>query len=80
MEDEDDLLTVAEVAERLRVTAKTVYSYIRAGRLPAARLGRNYRVRWADYRAFITPPPAPLPRSARSQKERIAELMRRSHL
>jgi excisionase family DNA binding protein len=37
------LLTVAEVAERLRVTEITVYRKIRNGQLPAHRLAGNGR-------------------------------------
>jgi len=41
----DELLTVPEVAERLRCTRKTVHSLILSGRLPGAmRLDRVFRV------------------------------------
>jgi len=39
-----ELLTAAEVAERLRVSTMTVYRLIRRGEIPAVRVGRNYRV------------------------------------
>jgi type IV pilus assembly protein PilM len=42
------LLTVAEVAEVLRVSNMTVYRLIKAGDLPALRVGKNYRIREAD--------------------------------
>lgn len=38
------LLTVAEVAARLRVSKMTVYRLIHAGELPALRVGRSFRV------------------------------------
>ena len=38
------LLTVAEVAARLRVSKMTVYRLIPAGELPARRVGRSFRV------------------------------------
>ena len=38
------LLTVAEVATRLRVSKMTVYRLIHAGELPALRVGRSFRV------------------------------------
>ena len=41
---DDQLLTVAEVADRLRVSTMTIYRLIRAGDLPAVRVGRSYRV------------------------------------
>jgi excisionase family DNA binding protein len=37
-------LTVAEVAEFMRVSKMTVYRLIHAGELPAIRFGRSYRV------------------------------------
>src|SRR4051794_21051461 len=38
-------LTVAEVADQLRVSTMTVYRLIKAGDLVAARIGRSYRLR-----------------------------------
>ncbi len=37
-------LTVAEVAELMRVSKMTVYRLVHAGELPAVRFGRSYRV------------------------------------
>jgi excisionase family DNA binding protein len=37
-------LTVAEVAEIMRVSKMTVYRLVHAGELPAIRFGRRYRV------------------------------------
>ncbi|MDQ7819710.1 MAG: helix-turn-helix domain-containing protein [Armatimonadota bacterium] len=48
-----DLMTVEQVAAYLQVHRMTVYRYIRSGRLPAARVGRVYRVRRADLEAFL---------------------------
>jgi len=48
------LLTVAEVAELLRVSNMTVYRLIKAGDLPALRVGKNYRIREADLSTFLT--------------------------
>lgn len=47
------LLTVAEVAEVLRVSNMTVYRLIKAGDLPALRVGKNYRIREADLATFL---------------------------
>ena len=44
----DDLLTRAEVARYLRVSDRTVSRLIRAGKLPAARIGRAVRIRQSD--------------------------------
>ncbi|MCV2394855.1 helix-turn-helix domain-containing protein [Actinotalea sp. M2MS4P-6] len=37
-------LTVAEVAEIMRVSKMTVYRLTKSGELPAVRVGRSYRV------------------------------------
>ncbi|HWH25331.1 MAG TPA: helix-turn-helix domain-containing protein [Pseudolysinimonas sp.] len=37
-------LTVAEVAEMMRVSNMTVYRMVKAGTLPAIRFGRSYRI------------------------------------
>lgn len=37
-------LTVAEVADLMRVSKMTVYRMVHAGELPAVRFGRSYRV------------------------------------
>lgn len=37
-------LTVAEVAELMRVSAMTVYRMVQSGELPAVRFGRSYRI------------------------------------
>jgi excisionase family DNA binding protein len=37
-------LTVAEVASMMRVSKMTVYRLVHAGDLPAARVGRSFRV------------------------------------
>lgn len=37
-------LTVAEVAEVMRVSKMTVYRLVHSGELPAVRVGKSYRV------------------------------------
>lgn len=44
----DELLTRAEVARYLRVSDRTVSRLIRAGKLPASRIGRAVRIRKSD--------------------------------
>lgn len=46
-------VTVAEVADRLRVSTMTVYRLIQSGDLPAARIGKSYRLREHDVEAFL---------------------------
>jgi excisionase family DNA binding protein len=46
-------LTVAEVAEQLRVSTMTVYRLIKSGDLVAARIGKSYRLRPEDVDGFL---------------------------
>ena len=48
-----DFLTVAEVAATLRVSTMTVYRLIKAGELPAVRVGKSYRLAVDDVDRFI---------------------------
>ncbi len=51
---ENKLLTVAELADHLRVSRKTIYNWRALGRGPAPTyLGRLLRFRMADVEAFI---------------------------
>lgn len=51
---EDRLMTVAEVAEVMRVSNMTVYRLIKDGQLSAFRVGKNYRVRQSDVDRYLT--------------------------
>lgn len=46
------MLSVDEAAKALRLHPKTVLRHIRAGRLPAARVGKAYRILRGDLDAF----------------------------
>jgi excisionase family DNA binding protein len=46
-------LTVQEVADVLRISTMTVYRLIKSGDLPAARIGKSFRVSEDDLDAFI---------------------------
>ena len=46
-------LTVAEVAERMRVSKMTVYRLVHSGELPAVRFGRSFRVQQAAVEELI---------------------------
>ena len=49
----DRLLTVAEVAGTMRVSNMTVYRLIKAGDLPAIRVGKNFRIRRSDVESYL---------------------------
>lgn len=46
-------LTVAEVADMLRVSRMTVYRWVHAGDMPAVRFGRSFRVPQAAVDQFM---------------------------
>lgn len=46
------LFTVEQVAERLNLHVKTIRRYIRAGRLKAKKIGKEYRITRADLEQF----------------------------
>ena len=49
----DALLTYRQVAERLAVSERTVFSLIKAGSIPVAKIGRSVRVRPSDLQAYV---------------------------
>ena len=54
MPDSDDTLyTTEEVAEKLKITPKTVREYIQRGELEAIDMGQGYRIYKRDLDAFL---------------------------
>lgn len=47
------MLTLAEVAEKLRLHINTVREYVKAGKIPAVKLDRVWRVEEEDLRKFL---------------------------
>lgn len=45
--------TVEEVASVLKLTTRTVYSYIKSGQLKASKIGKYWRVSETALKAFI---------------------------
>ena len=50
---DETFLTTEEVLEYLQVNLRTVYRLIKAGRIPAVRVGRQWRFRKADLDAWL---------------------------
>jgi len=46
---DDDLMTVAEVAELLKLNRQTLYNWVADGTLAHTRVGRGVRIRREDY-------------------------------
>ncbi len=46
------LLTPAQVAERLQITERTVYGWLRSGRLHGLKMGRRWRIPEENLAAF----------------------------
>ncbi len=46
---ESDFFTIEEVAQKLRVSTKTVYKQVLGGALAHTRVGRQYRISFEDY-------------------------------
>mgnify|MGYP006176055211 FL=1 len=55
----EELHTVDQAAERLKLHPKTVLRAIREGRLRATRVGKSYRILRSDLDAFAGAPPRP---------------------
>jgi len=49
----DEWLTLAQIAEELKLHIETVREWVRTKRLTAYRVGRDYRVKRADLDKFL---------------------------
>ncbi|MFI5781925.1 helix-turn-helix domain-containing protein [Nocardia sp. NPDC051570] len=69
----DRLYSVEDVAERLGLHVRTIRGYVREGRLPAVRIGKQYRIAHADLEAFTG---RPVPETVRESagRERYTEV------
>ncbi len=52
-EVEETYLTVAEVAEKLKLNQQTVRNWIDQGSLPALRVGRRVRIKRSDFERIL---------------------------
>jgi len=55
MSEKEPLLSLEEVAQRLGLQVRTVRSFVRAGRLKAIRIGKQYRVAREDLESITGP-------------------------
>lgn len=46
--------TLDEVADILKVTKRTLYNYIKAGELPAIKMGKYWRVTQENLQSFVS--------------------------
>ena len=49
----EKLLTINEIIEILKVSKLTIYRYIKAGKLPAYKVGRDYRIKQSEFDNFL---------------------------
>ena len=50
---QDEIMTVSEVAEYLRLNPQTVYRKAKAGELPVVRIGRAIRFRRSELESWL---------------------------
>lgn len=53
MDELEELLTVEEVAQKLRIAASTVYNFINRGVLPAVKMGKAVRLSPRDVKVVL---------------------------
>jgi putative resolvase len=53
MISKDDFYTSHELATKLKLNVMTIYRYIKAGKLKAHKIGKEYRIGRAEFERFI---------------------------
>lgn len=48
----DELLTVIQIMDYLKVCRATVQRWCKEGKLPAVKIGKEYRCRWGDLKGW----------------------------
>lgn len=74
MEADETLMTAADLAAKLGVTAETVHRMCRARKWPHSRIGRLYRFTDEHYQIITATPVAP--QKPRTQRKNIERLLR----
>ena len=67
----EDIVTVAEIAEILKLNQQTVRNWIDDSLLPAIRIGRRVRIRWADVEAMMKPAGPAIPGGDGGDRSRV---------
>lgn len=52
--DKKEFYLVEELADRLRVSKMTIYRYIKAGKLSAHKIGKEFRIAKQEFNNFLT--------------------------
>ena len=50
---EDEIMTVTEVAEYLKISEVTTYKFVQEGKIQGFKIGRHWRVKRSDLSEFI---------------------------
>ncbi len=53
MSMEKEYYTAEELAEKLRVNIMTIYRYIKAGKLTAHKIGKEFRIEHTEFEHFM---------------------------
>lgn len=53
MDEEREILTIAQVAEFLQISEITTYKLVQEGRIPGFKIGRQWRVKKKELRDYI---------------------------
>lgn len=53
IKDDRDFYLVEELAQKLRVSNMTIYRYIRAGKIKAHKIGKEFRISNTEFNNFL---------------------------
>ena len=53
MSDDNEIMTITQVAKYLQISEITTYRLVQEGRIPAFKVGRGWRVKREDLKEFI---------------------------
>lgn len=53
MNDDNEIMTINQVAEYLQISTITTYRLVQEGKIPAFKIGRSWRIKREDLHEFI---------------------------